>query len=113
MARVKFSWCKLKRIEINETNDTRYYNSYDKKAWEEIKAMLNKFGVKFPSKYEVEFSNEEYQIKTIPNPFGTTEADIVYKDVIIAKVSADGSNICDREGKLIIYMDKLKAIYND
>lgn len=111
-AKVKFSWCKLKRIEIHESNDVRYYNYYEETEWKKIETILNQFGIKFPSKYEVEFSNEEYQIKTVPEPFGPTEADIFYRDVIVANASADGSNICDREGKLIVYMDRLKAIYN-
>lgn len=111
MAKVKLSYCRLERIKYHYLNDIKYYNYYEIEEWEQIKAILNEFGIKFPSKYEVEFDNSEYQIETVPEPFGATEAKIVYKGAVVAKVSADGSNFCDREGELVVYMDKLKDIY--
>lgn len=111
--KVKFSWCKLKRIEIHESNDVRYYNYYEETEWKKIKTILNQFGIEFPSKYEIEFSNEEYQIQPVPEFFGTTEAEIIYKGETVAKTTANGSNICDTEGRLIVYMDKLKAMYTN
>lgn len=112
MAKVQLSYCRLQRIEYHYLNDIRYYNYYETKEWEQIKAILNEFGIKFPSKYEVDFDeNSGYQIETVPEPFGASEAKIMYKGSVVAKVSADGSNFCDREGKMVVYMDKLKDIY--
>lgn len=112
-AKVKFGWCKLKRIEIRESNDVRYYSDYEKTEWKKIKTILNQFGIEFLSKHEVEFSNDEYQIQTVPEFFGTTEAEILYKGEKVAKTTSGGSNICDTEGRLIVYMDILKAVYTD
>ncbi len=112
MAKVQFSYCRLERIEYHYLNDVKYYNYYEDEEWEQIKAILNEFGIKFPSKYEVEFDeNSGYQIETVPEPFGATEAKIICKGVVVAITSADGSNFCDREGKMVVYMDRLKAVY--
>lgn len=111
--KVKFSWCKLKRIEIHESNDVRYYNYYEKTEWEKIKTILNEFGIVFPSNYEVKFSSEKYQLEPVPEPFGTTKTKILYKGVDVAEATADGSNVCDTEGLLIVYIDNLKSVYTD
>lgn len=57
------------------------------------------------------FDDDEYQIKTVPKFFGAVDGRIFYKDTIIAEAFIDGSNYCDREGMLKIYIDVLKSVY--
>lgn len=109
MAKVKFT-CKLELVTL-EGRGTQYYQSYCDERWEELKTILTEFGITFPSKYEVDFNDEEYRLKSIPGCLGDDSVRILYKDTDIAKAFISGSNYCDREGRLNIDMDCLKAIY--
>lgn len=112
MATLKFDR-KIKTVELISTSDTTYYHPYpfDMEPWEKLKTMLSRFGIILSSPYELEFVDDEYRIQSVPEYFGANAGNVLYKDRIIAKGRVDGSNYCDSEGKLTIYMDVLESIY--
>ena len=93
MAKLSFSR-KIQTIIVIDISDTNYYHPYafDMEPWEKLKTILSQFGIILSSPYELEFANDEYLVKPVPGLLG-------------------GSNFCDQEGKLTIYMDVLKSIY--
>ena len=112
MATLKFDR-KIETIEVIGSSDTNYYHPYpfDMKPWEELKTILSRYGIILSSPYELEFVDDEYSIESVPGYFGENSGNVLYKDRIIAKGSVDGSNYCDQEGELTIYMDVLESIY--
>ncbi len=112
MAKLSFSR-KIQTIIVIDISDTNYYHPYafDIEPWEKLKTILSQFGIILSSPYELEFANDEYLIKPVPGLLGETAANVLYKGKVIAKGSVEGSNFCDEEGELTIYMDVLKSIY--
>ncbi len=112
MSTLKFDR-KLETVELISSSDTNYYHPYpfDMEPWEKLKTILSRFGIILSSPYELEFVDDEYHIQPVPGYFGANDGKVLYKDKIIAKGSVDGSNYCDREGKLTIYMNVLESIY--
>lgn len=112
MAKLSFSR-KIQTVEVRTTSDTNYYHPYpfDMEPWENLKTILSRFGITLSSLYELEFVDDQYLIESVPGFFGAIGGNVLYKGKIIAKGSVDGSNYCDQEGKLIIYMDVLESIY--
>lgn len=112
MATLEFAR-KIKTIKVISTSDTNYYHPYpfDMEPWENLKTILSRFGIILSSPYELEFVDDEYLIEPIPGLLGENAGNVLYKGKVIAKGSVDGSNFCDSEGKLTIYMDVLESIY--
>ncbi len=112
MSTLKFDR-KLETVELISSSDTNYYHPYpfDMEPWEKLKTILSRFGIILSSPYELEFVDDEYQIEPIPGLLGESAGKVVYKGRVIAKGEVDGSNFCDQEGKLTIYIDVLESIY--
>lgn len=112
MSKLEFSR-KIETIEVISTSDTNYYHPYpfDMEPWENLKSILSQFGIILSSPYELEFVDDEYLIKPVPGLLGESAGYVLYKGKIIAKGSVDGSNFCDQEGKLTIYLYILESIY--
>lgn len=108
MAKLKYD-TKLRNIQLNG-GETKYYNICFKETWDEVKAILKPYGITL-SDYEVIFEDDEYKTETNSEHFGATSVDVFYMDNVIARGSIDGSNCCDREGKLVIYLSTLERIY--
>lgn len=47
----------------------------------------------------------------VPKHFGARDAKVYYGDTLIAEASVEGSNYCDQEVKVVIYMGALKSVY--
>lgn len=108
MAKLKYD-TKLRNLQlIGAVNE--HYNVCFKETWEQAKAILKPYGITL-SDYEVIFADNEYKTETKSEHFGATSGAVFYKDIVIARGSIDGSNYCDREGKLIIYLSTLERIY--
>lgn len=112
MATLEFAR-KIETIEVISTSDTNYYHPYpfDMEPWENLKTILSRFGIILSSPYELEFVDDEYLIEPIPGLLGENAENVLYKGKVIAKGSVEGSNFCDSEGQLTIYMDVLESIY--
>ena len=76
----------------------------------DLETILSRFGITLSSPYELEFANDKYLVEPVSGLLGETAANVLYKGKIIAKGSVEGSNFCDQEGELTIYMDVLKSI---
>ena len=110
MAHLEFKDASLSRIElVDET--TEYYNSCFKDRWQEAKTILKEFGITLPSSREVDFEGDEYKIQGNPQHFGARKASILYKGTVIANGSIEGCHVGDWEGKMIIYINRLKNVY--
>lgn len=110
MASLKFD-AKLETVTLRNSSGTTYYQPWAKERWEELKTILRNFGIILSSPYELEFVDDNYLIQSVPKFFGATNVNVLYKDKVIAKGCVDGSNYCDKEGLLTIYMDVLESIY--
>lgn len=112
MAKLSFSR-KIQTVTVIDISDTNYYHpySFDMEPWEKLKTVLSRFGIILSSPYEVEFADDEYQIEPVSGLLGESAEKVVYKGRVIAKGEVDGSNFCDQEGKLTIYIDVLESIY--
>lgn len=111
---VKLSFDRMiQTVEVRSKVGTRYYHpySFDMEPWENLKTILSRFGITLSSPYELEFVDDEYLIESVPGFFGAIGGNVLYKGKVIANGSVDGSNYCDQEGELIIYMDVLESIY--
>lgn len=105
------SVCSIKRVTVYEDEDTRYYSPYFEKRWNELKEELNNFGISFSSLYVIEFSGNQYKLAGQNQHFGARDVYVYYGNTCVAKGYISGSNICDREGRLDIYLSKLKSVY--
>lgn len=102
---------KINVIELSGVSGKNYYQSCHTKSWQELQATLKAFGIVFSSKYDLNFIDEEYQIMGVPKHFGARDAKVYYGDTLIAEASVEGSNYCDQEAKVVIYMGALKSVY--
>ena len=110
MAKLK-SDCSIKKVILHEENGTRHYSSYLEERWNELKEELNNFGISFSSLYDIEFSDDQYKLSGRDQPLGARDVYVYYGDTCIAKTYILGSNVCDRDAYLEIYLSKLKSIY--
>lgn len=110
MAKIKLD-CSIDMVTVYGEGNTRYYHPYLEESWNELKEKLNIFGISFSSLYEIEFSDKEYKLCGKEQPFGGRDVFVYYGNTRIAKAYISGSNYCDREGRLDIYLSDLKNAY--
>lgn len=113
MAEIKFTVASLSRIELEEEFGTQYYNSCFDDRWQEVKTILNEFGITLPSNRIVEFKGDKYKVQAVPQHFGARNVRVFYNDTVIAKGSIEGCHFGDLEGRLIVYIDCLKSVYKN
>lgn len=100
---------KLRKI-ILINKGINYYNSLNDEQWNEVKAILSKFGITV-SDYEVIFDGKEYQIGVKKGELGEVSGCIFYEGTAIATGSIEGSNYCDREAVMKVFLDTLENLY--
>ena len=110
MARLQ-SVCSINWVQAYEEEGIRTYYPCFKEEWKELKEKLNNYGISFKTSYDIEFLGEQYKLGGKPQPFGARDVYVYYGDTCVAKSYISGSNYCDREGRLEIYLSKLKKIY--
>lgn len=91
--------------------DSRHYNSWHERQWQEVQSILSEFGITISSPYAMEFEGEAYKLEGIPKHFGARDVRVYYGDTVIADATIDGSNACDSEARVTVYLSTLKAIY--
>lgn len=99
--------CHLETIIL----DDKWYNSYHERQWQEVQSILSKFGITVSSPYTMEFEGEAYKLRGLPQHFGSQDVSVLYKDTVIAYATISGSNACDREARVTVYLNTLKSIY--
>ena len=105
------SVCSIKTVIVYEDKGTRRYSQCFEERWNELKEELNNFGISFSSPYDIEFSDEQYKLAGQNQPLGARDVYVYYGDTCIAKAYILGSNVCDRDAYLDIYLSKLKSVY--
>lgn len=90
--------------------DDKWYNSWHKRQWEEVQCILSEFGITV-SCYDMKFEGEAYKLEGIPQHFGARDVRVLYKDTPIAHATISGSNACDSEARVTVYLNTLKSIY--
>lgn len=101
----------IQLVTVYEDKNTRYYRPCFEKRWNELKEELNNFGISFSSAYDIEFSGNQYKLAGQNQLFGERNVYVYYGNTCVAKGYISGSNICDREGRLDIYLSKLRRVY--
>lgn len=102
---------KITRIKVIDDRDTHYYNNYIDGYYKKIKEIFDDYNIVLSSDYKVDFMDNNYKIKPNPGFFGAISCSVFYNDTLIAEGYISGSNFCDQEGRLTIYMNKLKSVY--
>lgn len=105
------SVCSIELVTVYEDENTRYYRPFFEKRWNELKEELKNFGISFSSLYDIEFSGSQYKLAGQNQHFGARDVYVYYDSTCVAKAYISGSNFCDREGRLDIYLSKLKSVY--
>lgn len=91
--------------------DGKYFNSWNERQWQEVQSILSRFGITVSSPFTMEFEGEAYKLQGIPQYFGARDVRVLYKDTIIAYATIVGSNVCDSESRVTVYLNTLKSIY--
>lgn len=102
---------KITRIKVIDDQGTDYFNPHMNDYYEKIKEIFDDYNIVLSSDHKVDFMDDNYKIKPNLGLFGTISCTVFYNDTLIAEGSIHGSNFCDQEGRLTIYMNKLKSVY--
>jgi len=102
----------LSTIVLYNYAEKTHFPLWREEKLDQVQAILKEFGITFPSKWDVIFEGEAYKLRALPQHFGAQDVEVLYRDYVIAKAEVVGSNYCDREGILTIYLDTLSTIYD-
>lgn len=95
---------KLTSIEMN----TRYFRYGMEENWEEIKAILEKYGIEI-SLYKISLNSDNYTTSAKDNVL-REESSIYYNGQIVAKVSEHGDKF-EKKAKMVVY-DCISKYFN-
>lgn len=101
----------LDQIEVFGTNFDKCYKKCFSKSWEEIKNILEEYDITFPDPYQICFG-DKYELKTTQKFLDGSVGLIFLNNKKIAKVYSIGSNVCDQELRMLLFLDTLKSLYD-